>query len=201
MRTSTETDARYPLEVIVTAIRQAMAGTDCTSTAEWTAPPECRCIREGKSCLQVQAEACLPGYGNDCRGYIVHVPVSSEKSLTPDHLIAALPEPDSAGMVSGDEVAAVLQAVMLDRLSWHPYWLASIGKRLGTAFGELEDTEAPGNRQPEVPVSVLKCAWCSRPIPVARGPLAKFCRNGCRVSSARARKRQREANEALRAGR
>jgi hypothetical protein len=64
--------------------------------------------------------------------------------------------------------------------------------------GKVEQRMESGETGPAVPASVLSCAWCSRPIPLARGPKAKFCKNGCRVSAHRAKKRQqeRQANEA-----
>ena len=195
MATTTDTDERYPLSGIVSAITAAMEGSDYTWTGEWTAPPECRCVREGISCLAVQASSCLTGV-HECQGFVAHIPVGPGKSLIPEDLINALPSPDSQGMVDGAEVAAALQAVILDRIGWHAYWVSSLAKRLGTAFGELEESlsssGAPGTRQDAAPVSVLTCQWCQAPIPLARGPKARFCKNSHRVSAHRAAKRERE---------
>jgi hypothetical protein len=68
---------------------------------------------------------------------------------------------------------------------------------------KVEQRMESGETGPAVPVSVLSCAWCSRPIPAARGPKARFCKNGCRVSAHRAKKRaaERQANAGAPGGR
>lgn len=42
------------------------------------------------------------------------------------------------------------------------------------------------------PVSVLRCQYCGNPIPAARGPQARFCKNSHRVNAHRRAKREAE---------
>jgi hypothetical protein len=192
-----ETDTRYPRSGVEHAIRSAMDGADYAHRAVWTEPDSCRCRTEGKTCLDVQART------GECQGFITEVPVSPDRALTADILITALPAPDAAGTVSGEEVAAAIFATITDRIGWHPVWPDSLAKRLAAAFADLEDTgEADSGRVPAsaVPVSVLACQWCSGPIPLARGPKARYCRNSHRVSAHRAKKRQ-QANAGASPGR
>jgi hypothetical protein len=78
-------------------------------------------------------------------------------------------------------------------------------KRLSMVMaGEAEKAEARmaagQGSHPGIPLSVLKCAWCGKPIPAARGPLARYCTNSHRVTAHKARKRQ-QATQAASAGR
>lgn len=64
---------------------------------------------------------------------------------------------------------------------------------------------APSDNSGPVPESAAAdgpapraCLWCHRPVPLQRGPLARYCKTGCRVSHHRARKR--EANRRSPAG-
>jgi hypothetical protein len=197
--TSTTEDTRYQLDGIIAAIRQACEGADFTSTSEWTSPEQCRCRTEGISCLTVQAWSGSGKLG-DCQGYITHVPLSPDRALTPENLITALPEPDTDGMVSGEEVAAALFAVIGDRIAWNRVWADSLAKRLEKAFGDLEDTGArdssTGKQQDTGPDGYRPlCRWCGKVIPASRGPKAVWCCNSHKVSACRARKRQ-QADEA-----
>jgi hypothetical protein len=56
--------------------------------------------------------------------------------------------------------------------------------------GRLQPPVAPDNELSCVPGTPL-CAWCHRPIPAERGPLARYCRDSHRVSHHRARKREK----------
>lgn len=112
--------------------------------------------------------------------------------VTAGILISALPEPDNDGTVDTREAArSVIQAVEA-RLPY-PYTLRrdQLRERLTEEAERYEGTGMPSS-SPAVPLSVLTCQWCSRPIPLARGPKARYCSNSHRVSAHRAKKRQQE---------
>ena len=181
MTTSTAQDTRYPLPGIIAAITAAMEGTDCTSTAEWVSPDSCRCRRENVSCLDVQARAnTLPGGVHECQGYAAHIPVSPGKALTPEDLINALPGCDSQGMVSGNEVAAGLQAIILDRIAWQPVWLSSITRRLAGAFGELEESLSGGSGKQDAGKGGPVCQVCAGKLPPGSRSSRRTCGDRCR---------------------
>lgn len=178
MTTSTAQDIRYPLDGIVTAITAAMAGSDYTSTAEWEQPPECRCRREGISCLSVQALSSVSGV-RECRGYVAGVPVSPDKALTPDMLIAVLPVPDDSGTVSGQEAASALTHLVKTRLGWNQVWMSSLARRLAEAFSDLEDSLA-GTASPAVPAGVLRCQVCTKELEAGCKRSRRTCSDACR---------------------
>ncbi len=73
------------------------------------------------------------------------------------------------------------------------------GSFLGKELTDLCEQKWPGpeavpasDESPAAAVSVLKCAWCSAPIPLARGPQARFCKNSHRINAHRAKKREQE---------
>jgi hypothetical protein len=183
MTTTTE-DTRYRLDAIAAAIRAAMEGADFTSTAEWEQPEQCRCIREGKTCLDVQARAGMAG----CQGRVYAKPLPPDKSLTPDELVSVLPAPDSDGMVSGSDAAAAMQAVILDRLSWNPYWVTSLAKRLEEAFTALDGPLTPDSAKQGTAEWLPKCQVCSVVLPSGSKSSRRTCSDKCRQTLRRMRR-------------
>lgn len=70
--------------------------------------------------------------------------------------------------------------------------LAKVAAREAEKVEQRMESGIPDSDVLAVPVSVLACQWCSAPIPLARGPKARYCRNSHRVSAHRAKKRAAE---------
>src|SRR5262249_17056131 len=109
-------DTRYPRSAIAEVIESALAGSDYAHLTEWIRPQSCPCITAGESCLAYQAHN-PPG----CQSYPQEVPLPSEQSLTAAELVAALPEPDEAGMVDAQQAGHALGGLAATRLAWSPY--------------------------------------------------------------------------------
>jgi hypothetical protein len=185
----TDTVSRIPRAVVEQIIATALDGLDLTHDTAWIRPGSCPC-RElpGRSCL-------LPPEEGGCQGHTAEVPTSDQHVVTAAILTAALPEPDQSGTLDAVQAALSVLSVIEQRLAPFPYTLRahSLVRRLTEESERYEGpAEGSSSTSPAVPVSVLTCQWCQGPIPLARGPRARYCRNSHRVSAHKAKKRQQE---------
>jgi hypothetical protein len=171
----TVSDTRIPRQAIADAITEAMAGHDYTTVTEWVKPESCPCRQSGAECTMTEYLIMRTPPG--CQGQMLtDKPLPAGQSIAAAELVSSLPQPDQDGTVSGAEVASVLEPLIRSRLDWNPYRRNQLARRLAEAFGTLEDASGQDARD-IIPVSVLVCQWCSQPIPLARGPRARYCKN------------------------
>lgn len=184
----TDTVTRIPLEDIKGIIARALGQGDYEHSCEWTRPDSCPCHQLGlQRCTQYD------GIHGKCQGYPVEVPTPAAHVVTLDILTAAL-TPDTEGTVGKQEAATAILSVITARLSGDYILRAhSLAKRLSEVSELYEQARhVPDSVIPATAVSVLTCQWCQAPIPLARGPKARYCRNSHRVSAHRAKKREQE---------
>jgi hypothetical protein len=182
--------ARVPLEDMKGIIARALAQGDYEHDCERVRPPSCSCHRGEQSCL-------LPASASSCQGYPVQVPTPEEHLVNLAILTAGL-SPDTDGTVDPHEAVSSIGHVIEQRLSGdYILRLHSLVRGL-TEQAELYEQEngltgtgIPGPDDP-APGYTPRCQHCGNPIPAARGPKARYCKNGCRVMASRARKRERE---------
>lgn len=140
--------------------------------------------------------ASVPG-AFKCLGHTAEVPTPTGHTVTAGILVSALPACGEDGTVDTREAALSVLSVIEERLGG-TYILRAhrLVKRLTEESELYEEAHGHGGAVPDpspvTAVSVLKCAWCSAPIPVSRGPAARFCKNSHRISAHRAKKREAE---------
>ena len=195
--TTRTASARVPLEAMHGIIETAMDGLDLAHSCEWIRPDSCPCHVLGRSCLLP-----LPEEEGRCQGYAAEILTPPEHTVTTCMLVSALPEPDKDGTVDTVTAALSLIQVIESRLLPPPYTLRAHALReaLIEASEEYELAHSAVSAPPPSPGYQLRCQRCGNVIPAARGPRARYCKNGCRVMAARARKREAEKVNATASG-
>jgi hypothetical protein len=125
-----------------------------------------------------------PFITRDETGWLPPAPLPPDSGLRLQDLLevlGTLPDPC-------DELEAATAICQVIRDRGYAFLVTELGTEWEARWASPEQ-ETPAATLAD---SVLTCQWCQRPIPLARGPKARYCRNSHRVSAHRAAKRERE---------